>query len=82
MTDRQTNKQTDIRTFRLIESIGPEGRCFENRGCRSSRKKSGEIMTGEEKGGELLPVALLSFARSLHRGEWTERCSSAASGEL
>ena len=25
-----TDKQTDIWTFRLIESIGPEGRCFEN----------------------------------------------------
>ena len=24
-----TNKQTNIWTFRLIESIGPEGRCFE-----------------------------------------------------
>ena len=29
MTDRQTDRQTNIRTFRLIESIGPEGRCFE-----------------------------------------------------
>ena len=33
-TDRQTNRKTDrqtnIWTFRLIESIGPEGRCFEN----------------------------------------------------
>ena len=27
-TDRHTH--THIRTFRLIESIGPEGRCFEN----------------------------------------------------
>ena len=26
----QTDRQTDRRTFRLIESIGPEGRCFEN----------------------------------------------------
>ena len=26
----QTDGQTDRRTFRLIESIGPEGRCFEN----------------------------------------------------
>ena len=25
-----TDKQTDKRTFRLIESIGPEGQCFEN----------------------------------------------------
>ena len=24
------SEQTDTRTFRLIESIGPEGRCFEN----------------------------------------------------
>ena len=29
-TDRQTDKPTNIWTFRLIESIGPEGRCFEN----------------------------------------------------
>ena len=29
-TDKQTDTQTDIWTFRLIESIGPEGRCFEN----------------------------------------------------
>ena len=29
-TDRQTDRQTNIWTFRLIESIGPEGRCFEN----------------------------------------------------
>ena len=29
-TDRHTHKQTHIWTFRLIESIGPEGRCFEN----------------------------------------------------
>ena len=28
--DGQTHKQTDIRTFRLIERIGPEGRFFEN----------------------------------------------------
>ena len=31
-TDRQTDRRTDGRTFRLIESIGPEGRCFENDG--------------------------------------------------
>ena len=30
-TDRQTHTQTHIWTFRLIESIGPEGRCFENK---------------------------------------------------
>ena len=29
-TDGETDRQTDRRTFRLIESIGPEGRCFEN----------------------------------------------------
>ena len=29
-TDKQKDKHTDRRTFRLIESIGPEGRCFEN----------------------------------------------------
>ena len=26
----QTDRHTHTRTFRLIESIGPEGRCFEN----------------------------------------------------
>ena len=29
-TDRRTDTQTDGRTFQLIESMGPEGRCFEN----------------------------------------------------
>ena len=29
-TDGQTDGRTDRRTNRLIESIGPEGRCFEN----------------------------------------------------
>ena len=29
-TDKHTDGQTHRRTFRLIESIGPEGRCFEN----------------------------------------------------
>ena len=28
-SDRQTDRQTNIQTFQLIESIGPEGRCFE-----------------------------------------------------
>ena len=27
---KKLDGQTDGRTFRLIESIGPEGRCFEN----------------------------------------------------
>ena len=27
-TDKHIDGQTDRRTFRLIESIGPEGRCF------------------------------------------------------
>ena len=35
-TDKQTDRQTNIWTFRLIESIGPEGRCFEN-GIRSAK---------------------------------------------
>ena len=30
LTDTQTDRRTDRRTFWLIESIGPEGRCFEN----------------------------------------------------
>ena len=32
-TDVQTHRQTDRRTFQLIESIGQEGRCFENQVC-------------------------------------------------
>ena len=31
-TDTRTEGHTDRRTFQLIESIGPEGRCFENLG--------------------------------------------------
>ena len=30
-TDRQTDRRTDKRRFRLIESIGLEGRCLENK---------------------------------------------------
>ena len=30
LKSEHTNRQTNRRTFRLIESIGPEGRCFEN----------------------------------------------------
>ena len=30
-TDTQIDRQTNMWTFRLIESIGPEGRCFENK---------------------------------------------------
>ena len=29
-TDRRTDRRTRGRTFRLIERIGPEGRCFQN----------------------------------------------------
>ena len=29
--NRRTDTHTDRRTFRLIESIGTEGRCFENK---------------------------------------------------
>ena len=37
-TDGRTNKHTDRRTFRLIESIGPEGRCFEKKGKKTTTK--------------------------------------------
>ena len=30
MTDKHTDRQTNIRTFRLIERNGPEGQFFEN----------------------------------------------------
>ena len=33
-THRRTHRHKDRRTFRLIESIGPEGQCFENYGIR------------------------------------------------
>ena len=35
--DGQTNKQTHIRTFQLIERIGPEGLFFENNKLHSMR---------------------------------------------
>ena len=41
----QTNKQTDIWTFRLIESIGPEGPCFENHMGRGQTDKYTDIAT-------------------------------------
>ena len=38
-TDGHTNARTDTWTFRLIDSIGPEGRCLENvRDCALSHK--------------------------------------------
>ena len=38
-TDTQTDTHTHIWTFRLIESIGPEGRCFENFNRKISHEK-------------------------------------------
>ena len=32
---KHTDKQTDRWTFRLIESIGPEGRCFDKKSCNN-----------------------------------------------
>ena len=53
VTDRQTDKQTYIRTFRLIKRIGPEGRFFEN--CPFLKTSFQEIS---------LMVALLAKLRS------------------
>ena len=46
--NRQTNKQTDIWTFRLIESIGPEGRCFENSGSDKSNSGAKKLFPDAE----------------------------------
>ena len=35
-----THTQTNIRTFRLIESIGPEGRCFEKQSLSTLKRNS------------------------------------------
>ena len=37
LKSEQTDRQTHGRTNRLIESIGPEGRCFENNGKKWSQ---------------------------------------------
>ena len=34
----RTDRRTDRLTNQLIESIGPEGRCFENRLCHSDKE--------------------------------------------
>ena len=60
--DRRTHTRTDGRTFRLIESIGPEGRCFEN-------KKSEKINKNYE--------ALQASALTLVSQRWTDFCSMA-----
>ena len=39
----QTDKQTHIWTFRHIECIGPEGRCFEKRGESRNIEENGKI---------------------------------------
>ena len=44
--NRQTDTPTDRRTFRLIESIGPEDRCFEKRAfCSFCKKKIANFPT-------------------------------------
>ena len=54
-TDRQTNTQTNIWTFRVIKSIGPEGRCFENHPAQYStalghgRLQSGAFTSGQSE---------------------------------
>ena len=40
-TDRQTDGQTHRRTNRLIESIGPEGRCFKNKEHNKGKENEG-----------------------------------------
>ena len=44
LKSEQTDTQTDGRTFRLIESIGPEGRCFENRSLITTGYPSNDLI--------------------------------------
>ena len=45
LTHIQTHRQTDIWTFGLLESIGPEAQCFENAVCIwISSKEGGCVM--------------------------------------
>ena len=57
----QTDTQTDGRTNRLIESISPEGRCFENL----------KIPIREEPG--LTPSILPAKSESLHQCEMNNK---------
>ena len=84
--NRQTDKQTHRRSFRLLESIGPEGRCFENdesKGGGGLAKvdmavKGGrgveEILTMADKGGggvmEMQTMADKGGRRGLHPHFW------------
>ena len=54
--NRHTDTQTDTHTWtnRPIESIGPEGRCFENMGPR--RKQKNQIHPQIEKSDTFLAV--------------------------
>ena len=58
--NRRTDKQTHGRTFQLIESIGPEGRCFENLALKklieenSTKEKTKHILFKELKISEYL----------------------------
>ena len=51
--------QTDGRTFRLIESIGPEGRCFENYHILFFRQKKSGISNTKQK--ILPPLSLVTL---------------------
>ena len=56
-TDKQTNKHTE--TFRLMESLGPEGRCFKNPAHRRQRiycRKNNFFLPGD-----LTPFMRISF---------------------
>ena len=41
MTDKHRDTHTHTRTFQLIESIGPEGRCFENASDGADKQTDG-----------------------------------------
>ena len=46
-TDGQSHRRTNKQTFRLIESIGPEGQCFENLWTKKKIIKRWEMRGGE-----------------------------------
>ena len=67
-TDKQTDGQTDRRIFRLIERIGPEGRCFENRLSMVLRRSPREAGGGQFKFPPQAPAAAETFIAACTAG--------------
>ena len=74
-TDRQTDRQTKIWTNRLIESIGPEGRCFEHQTVKET--KLGVEISGETTQPFKSPNFGTMHSANAHQGPLPPRCSSA-----